>query len=286
MKGIILAGGTGSRLAPITSGISKHLIPLYDKPTIYYPISTLMLAGINEITIICTPKHIESYQELLKDTVKIGLNITFVVQEKPLGIPHALLLASPYAVNQKVALICGDNFFYGRGLSQVLKKQSQIERGACIFGYRVSDPERYGVIELDTSGKLVSLEEKPKKPKSNIASVGLYFYDETVFEKARSLKPSKRGELEVTDLNKLYLSEGNLRTEIFGRGTAWFDTGTSLSLLAASNFVHSIQESQGYYIGCLEEISLNNGWITKNELSEFLITRPNNSYFDYVRELI
>ena len=285
MKGIILAGGKGSRLTPTTKGISKHLIPIYDKPTIYYPISTLMLAGIREISIICNPQHLKGYQDLLNETSQFGLQISFVVQEKPLGLPHAMLLARK-SMNGKTAIICGDNFFYGRGLSAILQKQANYDEGACIFGYRVNDPERYGVMELNGKGKLVNIEEKPTKPKSNIAAVGLYFYDDTVCEKAQSLKPSSRGELEITDLNKLYIKENRIRAEVFGRGTAWFDTGTSQSLLAASNFVHSIQESQGYIISCLEEISYRNNWVSKKVLKKIVTKRPQNTYNNYILELL
>jgi len=266
MKGIILAGGSATRLYPLSKAISKQIMPVYDKPMIYYPLSTLMLAGIKEILIISTPRDLPMFQELLGSGEQLGMRFEYKVQETPNGLAQAFVLGADFLAGDKGCLILGDNLFYGQGFSAMLKRAAAIEKGACVFGYYVKDPRAYGVVEFDKKGNVVSLEEKPEKPKSNYAVPGLYFYDETVTKKAANLKPSARGEYEITDLNKLYLEEGTLKVELFGRGFAWLDTGNCDSLLEAANFVETIQNRQGFYVSCIEEIAWRNGWINNDQL--------------------
>lgn len=266
MKGIILAGGSATRLYPLSKAISKQIMPVYDKPMIYYPLSTLMLAGIREVLIISTPRDLPMFRELLGDGTRIGMRLEYKVQEKPNGLAQAFVLGREFLAGDKGCLILGDNLFYGRGFSAMLRKAASLQQGACIFGYYVKDPRAYGVVEFDESGKVLSIEEKPENPKSQYAVPGLYFYDETVCEKAARLQPSKRGEYEITDLNRVYLEEGTLQVELFGRGFAWLDTGNCDSLLDASNFIATIQNRQGFYVSCIEEIAWRNGWITTEEL--------------------
>lgn len=272
MKGIILAGGSGTRLYPITKLISKQMMPIYDKPMIYYPMSVLMLAGIRDILIISTAEHIDNFKGLFKNGEEYGLNIEYAVQQEPRGLAEAFIIGEEFIGNDNVAMILGDNIFYGGGLVESLKNAARLEKGAFIFGQWVSNAKAFGVVEIDDDGKAVSLEEKPEKPKSNYAVPGLYFYDNTVVEKAKKLKPSKRGELEITDLNRMYMEEGDLSVEILGRGIAWIDTGTHESMLKASNFVEAIQNTQGNFIACLEEIAYRNHWINRDEVIE--LSRP------------
>lgn len=266
MKGIILAGGSGTRLYPITSAISKQLLPVYDKPMIYYPLSVLMLAGIREILIISTPRDLPSFRNLLGDGRILGLEFSYIEQPSPDGLAQAFILGEKFIGDDTVCMILGDNIFYGHGFGDVLLKTSELDRGACVFGYYVTDPERYGVVVFDSRGKAVSIEEKPASPKSNYAVTGLYFYDRTVTEKARSLKPSARGELEITDLNRLYLEEGMLTVKLMGRGMAWLDTGTCESLLQASNFIATLEQRQSLKASCIEEIAFKRGFIDKDQL--------------------
>lgn len=261
MKGIILAGGSATRLYPLSKAISKQIMPVYDKPMIYYPLSTLMLAGIREVLIISTPRDLPMFRELLGDGSQIGIRLEYKVQEVPNGLAQAFVLGKDFLNGDKGCLILGDNLFYGQSFSSMLKRAASIEKGACIFGYYVKDPRAYGVVEFDEKGNVLSLEEKPENPKSHFAVPGLYFYDETVCEKATALQPSARGEYEITDLNKVYLEEKTLRVELFGRGFAWLDTGNADSLLEAGNFIATIQNRQGFYVSCIEEIAWRNGWI-------------------------
>ncbi|MBD8348235.1 glucose-1-phosphate thymidylyltransferase RfbA [Dysgonomonas sp. HGC4] len=286
MKGIILAGGSATRLYPLSKAISKQIMPVYDKPMIYYPLSTLMLAGIKEILIISTPRDLPMFQDLLGSGDELGMHFEYIVQEKPDGLAQAFVLGADFLNGEPGCLILGDNMFYGQGFSTMLKRAASINKGACIFGYYVKDPRAYGVVEFDENGKVLSLEEKPETPKSNYAVPGLYFYDNTVSEKARNLKPSARGEYEITDLNKVYQSEGILQVELFGRGFAWLDTGNCDSLLEAGNFVETIQSRQGFYIACIEEIAWRNGWISDNQLETLGQKLDKTAYGKYILSLL
>jgi len=266
MKGIILAGGEGTRLYPITRSISKQIIPVYDKPMIYYPLSVLMLAGIQEILIISTPKDLHLYEDLLGNGNHLGLKIYYKVQPSPEGLAQAFIIGEEFIGTEKACLVLGDNIFYGHSLGKELLNLAQFEDGAIIFGYYVNDPERYGVVEFNTKGEVLSIEEKPAKPKSNYSITGLYFYSNDVIEKSKSLKPSARGELEITDLNRLYLNEKRLKVKILGRGIAWLDTGTPESLLQAGNYIQTIEQRQGLKISCIEEIAYKRGFITREQL--------------------
>lgn len=285
MKGIILAGGSGTRLYPATKGISKQLLPVYDKPTIYYPLSVLMLGGIREILIISTPRDLPIIESLLGTGEELGLKLSYKVQNKPEGIAQAFLLGEEFIGNDPVSLILGDNVFFGHDVPNKVTRAASITKGATVFAYYVNDPERYGVVEFDDNNKAISIEEKPVEPKSNWAVTGLYFYDNSVVAKAKSLKPSKRGELEITDLNRMYLEEGTLSVEQFGRGVAWLDTGTHESLLASSQFVQTIESRQGLKIACLEEIALKKSFITLEQLKKLSQDYPNSSYGLYVKAL-
>ncbi len=285
MKGIILAGGSGTRLYPATLSISKQIIPIYDKPMIYYPLSTLMLAGIREILIISTPRDIHLYQELLGDGHQLGLNLSYAIQPKPEGLAQAFIIGEDFIGNDNVCLILGDNIFFGYGFTKILETAAAVKDGAVIFGYRVSEPQRYGIVEFDKDGNVVSIEEKPKKPKSDYAVVGLYFYSNDVVEKAKSLKPSKRGELEITDLNNLYLKENRLKVMLLGRGFAWLDTGTHESLLDASNFIATIERRQGLKVACIEEIAYRKGFISKRQLIKLAQPLKKNQYGQYLLKI-
>lgn len=282
MKGIILAGGSGTRLHPITEAISKQLLPVYDKPMIYYPLSALMLAGIREVLIISTPRDLPSFMTLLGDGSRLGMSFSYREQPSPDGLAQAFIIGEEFIGNDNVCMILGDNIFYGQGFVRVLRQAAILKEGAIVFGYAVNDPERYGVVEFDADLKAVSIEEKPLKPKSNYAVTGLYFYDNTVVRKARSLKPSPRGELEITDLNRLYLQEGKLEVKLFGRGMAWLDTGTFDSLLQASNFIATLQQRQGLSASCIEEIAYNNGFITREKLIELAKPLAKSQYGQYL----
>jgi len=285
MKGIILAGGAGTRLYPITKSISKQIIPIYDKPMIYYPLSVLMLAGIKEILIISTPKDIHLYEDLLGDGTQFGINLNYEIQPSPDGLAQAFIIGEKFIGNDNVCLILGDNIYYGYGFSKILSKAAELKDGSIVFGYYVNDPERYGVVEFDKSGKVKSIEEKPEKPKSNYAVTGLYFYSNDVVKKAKNLKPGKRGELEITDLNRLYLDENRLNVELLGRGFAWLDTGTHESLLQASNYVATIEQRQGLKIACIEEIAYKKGFINKDQLIQLGNELKNNQYGQYLLKI-
>ena len=285
MKGIILAGGSATRLYPLSKAISKQIMPVYDKPMIYYPLSTLMLAGIREVLVISTPRDLPMFRELLGTGESLGMKFEYKVQEKPNGLAQAFVLGAEFLDGEAGCLILGDNLFYGRGFGQLLRNAAKLDKGACIFGYYVKDLRAYGVVEFDAQGKAISLEEKPANPKSHYAVPGLYFYDSTVTAKAASLKPSARGEYEITDLNKLYLDEGTLKVEVFGRGFAWLDTGNSDSLLDASNFVATIQNRQGMYVSCIEEIAWRNGWIDTQQLKDLGEQLSKTAYGQYLIDL-
>lgn len=285
MKGIILAGGSGTRLYPMTKSISKQILPIYDKPMIYYPLSVLMLAGIREVLIISTPRDLRCFEELLQDGKELGMSITYKVQEKPNGLAEAFIIGEEFIGKDSVALVLGDNIFFGQAFSPILKEAAKLKKGAKIFGYLVKDPRAYGVVEFDKDRNVISIEEKPENPKSKYAVPGLYFYDNSVIEKAKSIKPSKRGELEITDLNRLYLEEKSLKVNLLGRGFAWLDTGTHKNLLQASNFIETIQERQGNYIACIEEIAYRNGWITKEELLKLAESLLKTDYGKYLVEV-
>jgi glucose-1-phosphate thymidylyltransferase len=285
-KGIILAGGSGTRLHPITQAVSKQLLPVYDKPMIYYPLSTLLLTGIREILIISTPHDLPSFRRLLGDGSRFGVSFSFCEQPSPDGLAQAFLLGESFLAGSPAALVLGDNLFYGSDLTQVLQEADAWHGGATIFGYEVTNPSDYGVVEFDAEGKAISLEEKPAHPRSRCAIPGLYFYDGRVSSLARSLKPSRRGELEITDLNRLYLEEGTLRVKRFGRGTAWLDTGTHESLLEAGDFVRAIQNRQGLQIACLEEIAFSKGWLTEDELREAAARFGKSSYGTYLKNIL
>ncbi len=286
MKGIILAGGAGTRLYPITQSISKQIIPIYDKPMIYYPLSVLMLAGIRDVLIISTPKDIHLYEDLFFDGSQLGINIKYAIQPNPDGLAQAFIIGEEFIGDDEVCLVLGDNIFYGYGFSGQLAKAAQNKDGAVVFGYYVNDPERYGVVEFSEDGRVLSIEEKPTEPKSNFAVTGLYFYSNDVVEKAKNLKPSERGELEITDLNRLYLNEKRLKVELMGRGMAWLDTGTHESLMQASNFIATIEQRQGLKVACLEEIAYNKGWIDKNQVEKLAYPLRNNQYGKYLLNLI
>ena len=285
MKGIILAGGSGTRLYPITKSISKQIIPIYDKPMIYYPLSVLMLAGICEILIISTPKDIHLYQDLLEDGSQLGIKLEYAIQPSPDGLAQAFTIGEKFIGDDSVCMVLGDNIFYGYNFSSILEEAAALKDGAIVFGYYVNDPERYGVAEFDDTGKVLSIEEKPLQPKSNYAVTGLYFYSNDVVKKALALKPSKRGELEITDLNRLYLEEGRLNMKLLGRGFAWLDTGTHESLMQASNFIHTIEERQGLKVSCIEEIAYLKGYITKEQLLKLAEPLRKNQYGEYLIKL-
>ncbi len=282
MKGIILAGGSGTRLYPITRSISKQIIPVYDKPMIYYPLAVLMLAGIREILIISTPEDLHLYQTLLDDGSQLGIELSYAIQPSPDGLAQAFLIGEEFIGDDNVCLILGDNIYYGHGFEKTLTDTAALDDGAVVFGYYVTDPERYGVVEFDEKGKVISLEEKPVKPNSNYAVTGLYFYSNDVVEKAKSLKPSSRGELEITDLNRLYLEEERLLVRIMGRGMAWLDTGTHESLLQASNFIHTMEERQGLKISCIEEIAYRKEYINKEQLLKLAEGLKKSAYGQYL----
>ncbi len=286
MKGIILAGGSGTRLYPITRSVSKQILPVYDKPMIYYPLSVLMLAGIKEILIISTPTDISLYENLLGDGAQLGIKISYKIQPSPDGLAQAFILGEEFIGNDNVCLILGDNIFYGYNFRSILEKAAGLEDGAIVFGYYVNDPERYGVVEFAADRKVLSIEEKPEKPKSNYAVTGLYFYSNDVVEKAKNLKPSKRGELEITDLNKLYLDEERLNVKLLGRGFAWLDTGTHDSLLQASNFIATIEQRQGLKVSCVEEIAYKKGFIDKDQLLKLAKPLSKNLYGQYLLKLV
>ena len=286
MKGIILAGGSGTRLYPITKGVSKQLLPVYDKPMIYYPLSVLMLAGIKDILIITTPEDKESFIRLLGDGKDFGIHLTYAVQEKPDGLAQAFIIGETFIAKDSVCLVLGDNLFWGQGFSPMLKKATAKQNGATVFGYQVKDPERFGVVDFDQNMKALSIEEKPLKPKSNYAVTGLYFYDNKVVDIAKKVKPSARGELEITSINQAYLEQGELNVELLGRGFAWLDTGTHETLLDSALFVETIERRQGYKIACLEEIAFSNGWLTENEIKKMAKPMMKNSYGKYLMNMI
>lgn len=286
MKGIILAGGSGTRLHPVTRGVSKQLVPVYDKPMIYYPLSTLMLAGIREILVITTPHEQEGFRRVLGDGAQLGLAVSYAAQPSPDGLAQAFLIGREFVGADRVALALGDNIFYGHGFPELLQAAAGREKGATVFAYRVRDPERYGVVEFGADGRAVSLEEKPAKPRSSYAVTGLYFYDNDVLDLAANLTPSPRGELEITDLNRIYLERGALNVEVLGRGVAWLDTGTHASLLQASNFMQAIEERQGLKVACLEEVAYRMGYIGSAEVRETGLSMKNNEYGQYLLRLL
>lgn len=285
MKGIILAGGSGTRLYPITSSLSKQMLPVYDKPMIYYPLSVLMLAGLRDILIISTPRDLPGFRILLGDGKSLGMKFSYIEQPSPDGLAQAFILGEKFISNQPVCMILGDNIFYGHGFGDALLKTAKLKKGACVFGYYVNDPDRYGVVEFDNNRKAISIEEKPAKPRSNYAVTGLYFYDNTVVKRAKSLKPSPRGELEITDLNRTYLEEGMLEVKLMGRGMAWLDTGTYESLLQAANFIATLEQRQGLKASCIEEIAYKRGFIDKNQLIALAEPVKNSQYGKYLMRI-
>jgi len=288
MKGIILAGGSGTRLYPITKGISKQLLPLYDKPMIYYPLSVLMLSGIKEVLIISNPEYIDNYQRLFNDGSHLGMKIEYAIQDEPRGLADAFIIGEKFIEDKDVCLVLGDNVFYGHNIIEVFKNaiKNAKESMATVFGYWINDPKRYGVVEFDKNGKVISIEEKPKNPKSNYAVVGLYFYPNDVVKKAQEVKPSERDELEITSINEMYLKENRLKVELLGRGYAWFDTGTHESLLDAANFIRTIEKRTGLKVGCVEEIAYNNGWINKDDLKKLAEPLLKTEYGKYLLKIL
>ena len=285
-KGIILAGGSGTRLYPITKGVSKQLLPIYDKPMVYYPLSVLMLSGIREVLIISTPEDIDGFKRLLGDGSQFGITLSYAIQPSPDGLAQAFIIGEKFIGNSNVCLVLGDNIFYGQGFTPMLREAIARKKGATVFGYQVKDPERFGVVEFDDKKCAISLEEKPKQPKSNFAVTGLYFYDNDVIQIAKQVKPSERGELEITTVNQMYLERGDLNVELLGRGFAWLDTGTHESLLEAAHFVETVQNRQGYKVACLEEIAFNNGWLTKQQVLEVGQSMSKNDYGQYLMSLV
>ena len=284
-KGIILAGGSGTRLYPITKGVSKQLLPIYDKPMIYYPLSVLMLAGIREVLIISTPDDIDGFKRLLADGQELGIDISYAVQPSPDGLAQAFIIGEEFIGDSNVCLVLGDNIFYGQGFTPLLRQAVNRQKGATVFGYQVKDPERFGVVAFDENKRAISIEEKPVKPKSNYAVTGLYFYDNDVIEISKKVKPSDRGEVEITTVNQMYMERGDLNVELLGRGFAWLDTGTHESLLEAAQFVETIEKRQGYKVACLEEIALNNGWLSKQQVSDIGQSMSKNAYGQYLISL-
>ncbi|EXA59743.1 glucose-1-phosphate thymidylyltransferase [Acinetobacter baumannii 348935] len=285
-KGIILAGGSGTRLHPITKGISKQLLPIYDKPMVYYPLSVLMLAGIREVLVISTPEDIEGFKRLLGDGSQFGMELSYAIQPRPDGLAQAFILGEKFIGQSNVCLVLGDNIFYGQGFTPMLRQAAARQKGATVFGYQVKDPERFGVVEFDEQQRAISIEEKPQNPKSNFAVTGLYFYDNDVIQIAKQVKPSERGELEITSINQAYLERGDLNVELLGRGFAWLDTGTQGSLLEAAQFVETLERRQGYKVACLEEIALNNGWLSKEQVLAIGHTMHKNGYGQYLISLV
>jgi len=285
-KGIILAGGSGTRLYPITKGISKQLLPIYDKPMVYYPLSVLMLAGIREVLVISTPDDIDGFKRLLGDGSQFGMELSYAIQPCPDGLAQAFILGEEFIGQSNVCLVLGDNIFYGQGFTPMLREAAERKKGATVFGYQVKDPERFGVVEFDEQQRAISIEEKPKYPKSNFAVTGLYFYDNEVIQLAKQVKPSERGELEITTINQAYLERGELNVEVLGRGFAWLDTGTQGSLLEAAQFVETLEKRQGYKVACLEEIALNNEWLSKEQVLDIGQTMSKNGYGQYLISLV